>query len=71
MDELGLGKMERVYSMPLAFLECEDPHEWLEHNRPSDDLGLIMYVYDNMYNMSPGKHRRTLLYLINILDFDL
>ena len=70
-DELDVGKLERVYSYPLAFLESDDPHAWLEQNRSTDDLGLIMYVYDNMYKMTPGKHRRTLLYIINILHFDL
>lgn len=70
-DELGVGKLERLYSYPMAFFESEDPHEWLEQNRSEDDLGLIMYIYDNIYKMTQGKHRRTLLYIINILDFDL
>lgn len=70
-DELGVGKLERLYSYPLAFLESEDPRAWLEQNSSVDDLGLIMYVYDNMHKMTRGKHRRTLLYLVNILDFDL
>lgn len=70
-DELGVGKLERLYSFPVAFLNSEDPREWLEKNRPTDDRGLIMYIYDNMYNMTHGKHRRTLLYLISMLNFDL
>lgn len=71
VDELGVGSLERRYSFPLAFFETEDPRAWLEANREEDDLGLIVYVFDNMYNMTPGKHRRTLLYLVSILDFDL
>lgn len=70
-DEKGVGKLERMYSYPIAFLEAKDPYEWLEENRKNDDMGLIVYVYDNMYNMTPGKHRRTLLYIVNMLDFDL
>lgn len=70
-DELGLGRLERAYSFPQAFMDAKDPHAWLDANRSVDDTGLIMYVYDNMYNMTPGKHRRTLLYLVSIVDFDL
>jgi hypothetical protein len=70
-DELGVGKLERLHSYPLAFLESENPREWLEQNRSTDDLGLIMFIYDNVFRMTQGKHRRTLLYIINILDFDL
>lgn len=69
-DDKGLGQLERLYACPQAFLDSEDPHEWLEKNRAVDDMGLIMFIYDHMYNMTPGKHRRTLLYLVNILDFD-
>jgi len=70
-DELGVGKLERLHSYPLAFLEAENPREWLEQNRTTDDLGLIMFIYDNVHRMTQGKHHRTLLYIINILDFDL
>lgn len=71
MDEYGVGRLERVYSFPAAFMTCEDPRKWLDQNRPVDDLGLIMYVYDHVYEMTPGKHRRTMLYLANIVYFDL
>jgi len=70
-DELGVGKLERLYSYPLEFLKAEDPYEWLEKNRSKDDRGLIMYIYDNISSMSPGKHRRALLYFINMLNFGL
>lgn len=70
-DELGVGKLERLHSFPREFLECDDPHEWLEAHRERDDTSLIMYVYDNVPLMNRGKHRRILLYLLNILHFDL
>lgn len=70
-EELHMGKLERLHSFPIAFLNCEDPHEWLEKNRQTDDRSLIMFVYDNIDTMNHGKHRRTLLYLLNILTFDL
>ena len=70
-DELGLGKMERLHSFPRAFLESEDPYEWLEEHRKTDDTSLIMYIHDNVTDMNPGTHRRTLFYLLNILYFDL
>lgn len=68
--ETGVGKLERLFSFPVAFVNADDPYEWLRVNRKSD-CELIMYVYDNIYNMTPGKHRRALLYLINMLHFDL
>lgn len=70
-DVTGVGKLERLHSFPTAFFHSEDPHEWLEKNRPTDDTSLIMFVYDNLHSMNHGKHRRTLLYLTNILDFGL
>jgi len=70
-DELRMGSLERRHSFPKAFLECDDPHEWLEANRSMDDTSLIMFVYDHITEMKQGKHRRTLLYLVNILYFGL
>jgi len=70
-EELHMGRLERLHSFPVAFLNCEDPHEWLEKNRHLDDRSLIVFVYDNIDTMNHGKHRRTLLYLVNILNFDL
>jgi len=70
-DMLRMGRLERLHSFPMAFFNSEDPHEWLENNRQKDDRSLIMFIYDNICYMNSGKHRRTLLYLVNILNFDL
>jgi hypothetical protein len=70
-DELGIGSLERRHSFPRAFLECEDPYEWLEANRPKDDRSLIMFVHDHIPEMKQGKHRRVLLYIVNIIHFGL
>lgn len=70
-DERGVGGLEMMYSYPLAFFEAEDPRKWLETHRSEDDRGLIMFVYDNIYKMTPGKHRRSMLYFINMLHFGL
>jgi hypothetical protein len=70
-DDMGLGKLERLHSFPRDFLDCEDPHEWLEANRHTDDRSLIMFIHDRVPEMTQGKHRRILLYLINILHFGL
>ena len=70
-DELGMGSLERRHSFPRAFLECEDPREWLEANRPEDDTSLIMFIHDHISEMKQGRHRRILLYIINILHFGL
>jgi len=70
-DELGVGSLERRFSFPRAFFDCDDPHEWLEANRPKDDTSLLMFVYDNIPEMKQGRHRRIILYLINILHFGL
>jgi hypothetical protein len=69
--EVGMGDLERRHSFPKSFMECDDPHEWLETNRPDDDTSLIMFIYDHVTEMKSGKHRRTMLYLINILYFGL
>lgn len=71
IDELGVGAFERKYSFPDAFTYAVDPRKWLDENRTLDDSMLVMAVFDNITQVSPGKHRRALLYLINILDFDL
>lgn len=70
-DELGVGKLERLHSFPREFLECDDPHEWLDVHRKTDDGSLIMYIHDNISQMNRGKHRQIMLYLFNILHFDL
>ena len=51
--------------------EAVDSQKWIDENRESTDMGLIIYVFDNVYNMTPGKHRRALLYTLNMLYFDL
>lgn len=70
-SEIGMGALEQKHSYPQAFFDCEDPEVWLNENRQPDDKSLVMYVYDNIGCMKQGVHRRTLMYLINILHFDL
>ena len=48
-----------------------DARKWIDENRETDDIGLIAHIFDNVYNMTPGKHRRSLLYILNILYFGL
>lgn len=69
--EWGMGKIERAYLCSDDFIESEDEKKWIEQNRQSDDKGLIVFVFDNLYSMKPGKHRRAILYLLNMLYFDL
>ena len=70
-DEHGVGRLEKIHSFPRGFLEAEDPHKWLDENRQKDDRDLIMFIFDNYDKMTPGKHRRALLYFINMLNFGL
>jgi len=67
----GMGKMEIQYYCTDEFINTENPMEYLETHRDPDDVNLMMYIYDNMIYMQSGSHRRILLYLTNILCFDL
>ena len=67
----GMGISERLYLCTDDFLTTDDEKKWIEEHRTNDDNGLIIHIFDNVYDMTPGKHRRTLLYLLNILYFDL
>ncbi len=67
----GLGRLERDYLFSDEFMKAEDAQRWIDENRETDDIGLIVYIFDNVYDMTPGKHRRSLLYILNILYFGL
>ena len=45
---------------------------WIDENRERlDDTWLVVYMFDNITRMTPGPHRRALLYMLNILYFEL
>jgi hypothetical protein len=69
--EKGMGNLEIEYYCTDDFINTENPKAYLEEHRDPDDKGLMIFIYDNMHKMNPGPHRRTLLYLTNILYFDL
>jgi len=52
----GIGSIEIEYNL---YLE----------NPPEDDKFLIMHIYDNISKIKSEKHKKTLMYLINILFF--
>jgi hypothetical protein len=66
-----MGKLEIEYHCTDDFINCENAEAYLETYRDPDDQNLMLFIYDNMHKMEPGTHRRTLLYLTNILYFDL
>ena len=66
-----MGKLEIEYHCTDDFINCENARDYLETYRDPDDQNLMLFIYDNMHKMEPGTHRRTLLYLTNILYFDL
>lgn len=68
-ESLGMGQLERKYLCTEDFVNSEDAEEWIKMNPQKDDVGLIMYIYDNVKHMTMGIHRRSLLYLINMLYF--
>ena len=70
-SEFGMGKLEREYLCTDDFMNAEDARKWIEENRELNDRGLIVFIFDNVYCMTPGKHRRALLYILNILYFGL
>jgi hypothetical protein len=69
--EFGMGTLEREYLCTDDFVNAEDARKWIEENRELNDRGLIAFIFDNVYRMTPGKHRRALLYILNILYFGL
>ena len=69
--EEGFGPIEATYFCTNDFMNSEDARKWIDENTSGDDLYLIMYVFDNCHLMYSSKHRRALLYLINMLYFDL
>tara|TARA_R100001230_G_C5470944_1_gene25837 strand:+ start:17 stop:391 length:375 start_codon:yes stop_codon:yes gene_type:complete len=68
-ESLGMGQLERKYLCTEDFVNSEHAEEWIKMNPQKDDMGLIMYIYDNVKYMTMGIHRRSLLYLINMLYF--
>ena len=68
---LGIGATRTRLPFSDEFMKAEDAQRWIDENRETDDIGLIVYIFDNVYDMTPGKHRRSLLYILNILYFGL
>ena len=69
--ESGFGPVEASYFCTDNFIDAVDARKWIRENIPDDDTSLVMYVFDNPNLMYRSKHRRTLLYLVNMLYFDL
>jgi len=69
--EWGMGRQEREYLCSDDFINAVDARRWIDENRETDDIGLIVHIFDNVYDMTPGKHRRSLLYILNMLYFGL
>tara|TARA_B100001142_G_scaffold19148_1_gene17756 strand:+ start:83 stop:454 length:372 start_codon:yes stop_codon:yes gene_type:complete len=67
----GMGELEIKYYCTDEFINTDNARKYLEERRDKDDTNLIVFIYDNIYEMKSGTHRRTLLYLINMLYFDL
>jgi len=70
-SDIGMGKLEVEYYYTDDFKNSTDARRYLEENRDPDDTNLMIFVFDNIGLMESGSHRRTLLYLMNILYFDL
>ena len=68
-ESLGMGRLEKKYLCTDDFVNSDDMEAWIRMNPQTDDTGLIMYIYDNVRYMTMGIHRRSLLYLINMLYF--
>ena len=66
-----MGLLEKIFLCSDDFINAEDAKKWIEMNRMPDDTWLIIHVYDHIKYMENGSHRRALLYLFNMLHFDL
>jgi hypothetical protein len=69
--DIGFGPLEQKYFCTRSFINAVDARKWIDENIPRDDTDLIMYVFDNHHRMCRSKYRRALLYLTNMLYFDL
>lgn len=70
--EWGMGNLEREFLCSREFMDASDERKWIDENRKIlDDTWLVVYIFDNVKRMTPGSHRRALLYMLNILYFDL
>ena len=67
----GMGELEIKCYCTDEVIHTDNARKYLEERRDKDDTNLIVFIYDNIYEMESGTHRRTLLYLINMLYFDL
>ena len=66
-----MGELEIEYHCTDDFINSDNARDYLEKYRDPDDQNLMIFIFDNIHKMEPGTHRRTLLYLTNILYFDL
>jgi|TARA_B100000287_G_scaffold91368_1_gene83668 hypothetical protein len=70
-SNIGMGHLEIKYNYTDDFENTEDVLKYLDENRDVDDTNLVIFIYDHIPEMTHGKHRRILLYLANMLYFDL
>tara|TARA_B110000014_G_scaffold121205_1_gene83290 strand:- start:20768 stop:21139 length:372 start_codon:yes stop_codon:yes gene_type:complete len=70
-SNIGMGHLELKYNYTDEFENTENVLEYLDKNRDVDDTNLVIFIYDHIPEMTYGKHRRMLLYLVNMLYFDL
>ena len=70
-SDYKMGKLEIEYYYTDEFHESDDPRKYLDMNREIEDIGLIMYVYDNFTRMELNSNRRMMFYLMNMTYFDL
>ena len=66
-----MGELEIEYHCTDDFINTDNAEAYLEKYRDPDDQNLMIFIFANIHKMEPGTHRRTLLYLTNILYFDL
>lgn len=69
-DGKVMSRLERRYMFTPDFYSCEDPREWLEAHRESNDHNLIMFVLENYKDMESKKHEDKIIYILGALFHD-
>lgn len=69
-DGKVMSRLERQYMFTPDFYSSENPREWLEAHRKSDDHDLIMYVLEHYGDMESKVHRDKIAYILCALTHD-
>ena len=72
-DDKVMSRLERRYMFTPDFYTCDNPRQWLEEHRDSNDHDLILFVLENYRDMESMRYRDKITYILGALfvhDFE-